>query len=288
MSVDEVLPRVEVPPVLEAMVRDGIYRIAALEKYPALVHGISTRTAPDGSDWNLSTKRGTPQHPPSVETALANRRKLATLLGIPPHRMVACQQVHGVEVALVDHDDGGRGIDPSLGPIQGADALVTATPGLYLFALSADCPPVFFYDPVRKAIGLAHSGWKGSVGRIAANVVEAMVDNFGSYPPDLVVAIGPGIGPCCYAIGQNVVDAVREAFPLHASRLLEERHGSAHFNLRETIRQTLLEVGVRPEYISVDEVCTADNLHTFYSHRGEKGQCGLFGAVFGIDPAGQG
>jgi len=288
MTVEDAGPRSESISVLDAPVREGIYRIGVLEKYPRLLHGISTRIAPDGADWNLSSKRGTPQHPPSVETALANRRKLATLLGISPYQVVGCQQVHGVEVALVGAEDGGRGLNPDLTPIQGADALVTATPGLYLMALSADCPPVFFYDPVRQAVGLAHSGWKGTVGRIAANVVEAMVDNFSTRPSDLIVAIGPGIGPCCYSVGPNVIEAVHDAFPYRASQLLEERDGLTFFNLRETIHHTLLEAGVRQDAIFVDEVCTADNLHAFYSHRGEKGQCGLFGAVLGMLPASRG
>ncbi len=214
--------------LLDLPVRDGLYRIAALERYPSLLHGISTRRSVDGADWNLSTKRGTPQDPPSIETAQANRRKFAAALSISPDSIVGCQQVHGTEVALVDWGDAGRAMPPSLPPIPGVDALITGTPGLYLMALSADCPPIFFYDPVRRAIGLAHSGWKGTVGRIAANVVEAMVDNFGSSPADLVVAIGPGIGPCCYSVGRNVIEAVREAFQLHDAEyppLLEERDG---------------------------------------------------------------
>ncbi|HKP51687.1 MAG TPA: peptidoglycan editing factor PgeF [Chloroflexia bacterium] len=271
--------------LLNLPVRDGLYHIAALERYPALLHGISTRRSPDGEDWNLSTKRGTPEYPPSVETAHANRRKFATALGISPGSIVGGQQVHGTEVALVGWGDAGRGMTPDLPSVQGVDALITGTPGLYLMALSADCPPIFFYDPVRRAIGLAHSGWKGTVGRVAANVVEAMVDNFGSSPADLVVAVGPGIGPCCYSVGSNVIEAIREAFPPQGATyppLLEERDGLTYFNLRETIRLALLEAGLRPENITVEEVCTADNLHTFYSHRGEEGRCGLFGAVLGM------
>lgn len=271
--------------LMELPVRDGLYRVAALERYPILLHGISTRRAPDRSDWNLSAKRGTPQDPPSVESALANRRKFAAWLGVSLDSIVGCQQVHGTEVALVEAEDAGRGMSAGSPAIQGADAMVTATPGLHLMALSADCPPVFFYDPVRRAIGLAHSGWKGTVGRIAANVVAAMVDSFGSSPSDIVAAVGPGIGPCCYSVGPNVIEAVRQAFPEQSTgyaSLLEERDSLTYFNLREAIRQALLDAGVRPDNITVEEVCTAHNLHTFYSHRGDAGQCGLFGAALGM------
>jgi len=279
-------------------IKESIYHVRVLEGYSNLLHGISTRNAPDGADWNLSARRGSPQHPPSAEMALANRRKLAETLGIPIGQMVGCQQVHSSEVAIVGYKDAGRGMHPERPSIQGVDALATATPGLYLMALSADCPSVFFYDPVRRAIGLAHSGWKGTVGRIAANVVEAMVDNFGCEPSDIVVAVGPGIGPCCYSVGSNVVEQVESSF-LHAwepmadglglgveelsnSPVLQERDGLTYFNLWEGIRRALLDAGISPQNLSIEAICTGHNLDLFYSHRMEQGECGLFGAVLGL------
>src|SRR5688500_1299498 len=117
-------------------VQNSIYRLPSLEQYPHLVHGISTRTAPDGHDWNLSARRGTPQHPPDPAVALANRLKLAEALGIKLDMMVGCQQVHGAEVAVVGRADAGRGLRPGTPSIQGADAMVTATPGLFLMVLA--------------------------------------------------------------------------------------------------------------------------------------------------------
>ena len=263
----------------------GIYRIAALERYPELLHGISTRLSPTGDDWNLSAKRGTPGHPPTWEGAIANRGTLARRLGTSLDHMVGCQQVHGSTVAVVGYEDAGRGMHPDTPSLQGADAMVTNCPGLYLLALSADCPPVFLYDPVRRAVGVVHSGWKGTVARIAANAVEALVDNFGSEPADIVAAIGPGIGPCCYDVGPNVVEAAVGAFmrPWDAPNpVLETRDGAIYFNLWEGARRALLHAGLLPQNVTVESVCTADNLGVFYSHRAERGQCGLFGAVIGI------
>ena len=269
-------------------VEAGIYTIAALGRYPEVLHGISTRRSPDGEDWNLSSRRGSPHHPPDQSVALANREKLARLLGIPLARMVGCQQVHGSEVALVGAEDAGRGMYPDRSSMQGADGMVTNVPGIYLMALSADCPPVFLYDPVRKASGLAHSGWKGTAARIAPNAVGEMSRQFGSEPEDIIAAVGPGIGPCCYSVGPNVIEAVERAFP-HPwdapTPLLETRGSLTYFNLREAIRRALLDSGVRPGNVTVEEVCTAHNLDTFYSHRGEAGQCGLFGAVLGLRDA---
>ena len=273
----------------------GVLRVGALGRYPKLLHAISTRTAPDGGDWNLTAKRGSLQHPPSPEVALANREKLVRLLGIPLDRVVGCRQMHGTQVARVYERDSGKGMTPENPSVEDTDAMVTDVPGLYLMALSADCPPVFFYDPTRRVVGLAHSGWKGTVGRIAGNVVEAMVDDFGSDARDIVAVVGPGIGPCCYSVGENVIKAVESGFmnawgsgpQAQGTRqdmepLLEKRDGLVYFNLRETIRRALLEAGVAPGNITVEEVCTADNLDLLYSHRAEKGQCGLFGAVLGI------
>lgn len=284
------------PTATSLPVDNGIYSMAALTSYPELLHGISTRVSPDGDDWNLSARRGTPQHPPGWDRALANRETLANRLGIRLDKMVGCQQVHDSEVAVVGLGDAGRGMHPDIPAVQGADAMITDTPGLYLLALSADCPPVFFYDPTRRVIGLAHSGWKGTVARIGANVVQAMAANFGCDPSDIVAAIGPGIGPCCYAVGPNVIEAVGSAFPDVAGAgaqwseaksrapLLDIRDGITYFDLWEAIRRALLDGGLSPGNITVANVCTADHLDHFYSHRAEAGQCGLFGGVFGLRP----
>ncbi len=269
-------------------INNSIYRVAAFDDHPGLVHGISTRLSPSREDWNLSAKRGTPQHPPGWERAIANRGILAERLGIKPTCMVGCQQVHGAEVAVVGRADAGRGMHPDTPAVAGADALVTSTAGLYLLALAADCPPIFFYDPVRRIVALAHSGWKGTAARIAANVVEAMVDNFGSDPADIVAAVGPGIGPCCYAVGQNVIEAVESSFMGAWSQqeaLLEARDGQTYFNLRSAIKRTLIEAGLGQQNVSVEDICTAHHLEAFYSHRAETGQCGLFGAVLGLREA---
>lgn len=265
--------------------RNGVLAVGALDRFPGLVHGVTTRSAPSGGDWNMSVVRGTTQHPASAEVARAHREELAAALGISLDRMVGIRQMHTSLVALVGEKDAGRGMLHGLPIIEGADAMVTATPDLYLLALSADCPPVFFHDPVREVVGLAHSGWKGSVGRIAGNVVEVMVDDFGSDPRHIMCVVGPGIGPCCYNVGQNLITEVEAEF-MHpwdgAQPLLAQRDNLIYFNLRECIRRAIIEAGVPAENVTVEEVCTSHNLDLFYSHRAEKGQCGLFGAVLGI------
>jgi YfiH family protein len=265
--------------------KDGLVRVEALSSYPELLHGITTRHSPDGDDWNLSARRGTPDHPPSPEMALRNRAKLASLLDTSLDRMVGCRQVHGTLVVPVTAQDAGRGMLPELPSIDDADGMVTNTPGLSLMVLSADCPPVFLYDPAQRAIGLVHSGWKGTVGRIAQYAVHAMQRNYGSNPSDIIAVVGPGIGPCCYNVGDNVIQAAQDAFPAAwrgGIPILEQRDGQTYFNIPETIRRTLLDAGLLPANISIEQACTSHNRDLFYSHRGDKGQCGLFGAVLGL------
>lgn len=275
-------------PGTDLYIEDGLLRVGALARYPELLHGVSMRRAPDGDDWNLSARRGSPEYPPDPAVALRNREKLASLLGISLDNMVGCRQVHGTLVAVVTQAEAGMGMWPDTPSIEGADAMVTDTPGLILMVLSADCPPVFFYDPIKRAIGLAHSGWKGTVSSIAGSVVAAMTSNYGSNPRDIVAVVGPGIGPCCYNVGDNVIEAAQDAFAdawQGDVPLLERRDGETYFNIRESIRRTLLNAGLSPDNITVEEVCTSHNRNLFYSHRGDKGQCGLFGAVLGLRSA---
>ncbi len=263
----------------------GLLRVRVLDRFPELLHGITTRRSPDGADWNLSARRGTPEHPADPAVALANREKLAALLGVPLDRMVGVRQVHRITVVPVSHEHAGAGMRPENPPIEGADGMVTATPGLYMLALSADCPPVFLYDSALRVAALVHSGWKGTAGRIAGHAVERMRSEFGSDPAQIVAAIGPGIGPCCYAVGEDVIHAAESSFPGAwdgPEPLLERRDGQAYFNLRVGVRRALLDAGLRPENVAAEDVCTSHYRDLFYSHRGEAGRCGLFGAVFGL------
>jgi YfiH family protein len=272
-------------PGTDLYIEEGLLHVGVLARYPELLHGISIRRAPDGDDWNLSARRGSPQFPPDAAIALRNREKLASLLGVSLDKMVGCRQVHSALVATVTMAEAGLGMRPDTPSIEDTDGMVTDTPGLALMVLSADCPPVFFYDPARRAIGLAHSGWKGTVGCIAGNVVAAMTRNYGTDPRDLMAVVGPGIGPCCYNVGENVINAAQDAFPgawEGDTPVLEQRGEEIYFNLRESVRRTLLDAGLSPGNITVEEACTSHNRSLFYSHRGDRGQCGLFGAVLGL------
>ncbi len=220
-----------------------------------------------------------------------NRARAASLVGSTADRLTFGRQVHSANVAVVSAADAGRAFDDT-------DALVTRTPGVPLVVLTADCTAVFLFDPVRGAAGIAHAGWRGAVARIAARTVEVMHDAFGSVPADLVAAVGPSIGPCCYEVGTDVIDAVQDALPGHAGEVLVEpdmasagsfrgtvNEDRRHFDLWRANELVLIDAGVREERIEVAAMCTSCRTDLFYSHRAEKGTTGRFGGLVMLDPA---
>ena len=283
-----------------------IYLLAGFAAAPDLVQGCTTRARPVGpwgppADWTLK-RRGT-----DPVVAEANWQAFLATLGIPPGRMVAPQQVHGARVAVVTAADAGRGAAPGLASIPDSDALVTREPGLLLITGCADCVPVFVYDPRTPAIGLAHAGWRGTAARIAEGTVRAMVEAFGTDPADCCAVIGPSIGPCCYDVGGDVVEAIRDAYPQADEewrgepplivwsrrraawkdvqglpRSEPESDEKPFLDLWEANRRALLLAGLRPERIVVDGICTAETTELFYSHRAEHGRAGRFFGFLGL------
>jgi len=235
-------------------------RFQVLAPFPELVHGISDRTF--GS-----------VHPPED----GGRRRLAEALGISPEALVPTRQVHRDEVVVVP--------GPAYGCWRGghgADGLVTATPGLYLLGYFADCVPILAYDPVHRAVGLAHAGWRGTLLGIAGRLVEAMERNFGTSAADLRVGLGPSIGPCCYEVGEEVIAGVRSRLPEPEALLRPGRPGHAYFDLWEANRQALRRAGVPEGQIELAALCTSCHVERFFSYRREGGLRGLFGAVIGL------
>jgi YfiH family protein len=156
-------------------------------------------------------------------------------------------------------------------------------------ALFADCVPLYFYDPVHNAAGLSHAGWKGSVKQIAQATVTKMKDLFGSKPKEMLAAIGPSIGVCCFEVDELVMDKVWELFgsanechdgeiPLYFGKT----NGKFMLNLQEMNRQIMIKAGILPTNIEVSKLCTSCRSDLFYSHRKEKGETGRMVAWIGL------
>ncbi|WP_094602681.1 Polyphenol oxidase [Sporomusa silvacetica DSM 10669] len=243
-------------------------------------HGISTRlgghsTAPFHS-LNLGLHTGD-----DAEAVWNNRQLFCQAVGLAPDKVVTAEQIHGVVVEQVTVADAGRGAKHYHEAIKGTDALITNVPGLPLMLFFADCVPVLIVDPVAKAVGISHAGWKGTVGKIAQKTVLAMQQQFNTNPADCLVGIGPSIGPCCYEVDEVVINKLKVNFD-NWEELVEPHSNHWRLNLWEANRHQLREIGVPDNTITVCDVCTACNTEIFFSHRAEAGRTGRIGAIIAL------
>ncbi len=210
------------------------------------------------------------------EIVLKNRKIIADQIGFSNDSYVFASQVHGNRVAVIGDKDRGRGAFERSSYLPDVDAMITNTPEICLISQAADCVPIIFFDPVKLAVGVAHAGWKGTVLKIAAETVAALCKEFNSNPSDLIVGIGPSIGPCCYEVGNEVIDQVHKSFKNTEGLIMENKKFSKLvFNLWEANKRTLIDSGIRSENIEIAELCTKCNNSIFFSARaGDKGRFG--------------
>jgi purine-nucleoside/S-methyl-5'-thioadenosine phosphorylase / adenosine deaminase len=202
-----------------------------------------------------------------------NLTRLHRAINLESTATVDARQAQGGQVALVSEAQRGT-------RIVDVDALITNVPGVPLMLRFADCVPILFYDPMHRAIGIAHAGWRGTLAKVVANTVRAMIEAFGSEPRELYACVGPSIGPCCYEIGADVSSRVEQSFP-EAGEVLIPRNGSLFFDLWGANARLLRELGVGE--IEVAGICTADHTEDFYSWRREHARTGRFAAVTALD-----
>jgi YfiH family protein len=284
---------------------NGVEWVSApgLKRIPWLWHGFSTRRGgvsrayagpEDRGELNLGfTADDTREH------VLRNRALLAeAVTGSAETPILTIRQIHSNVVAVADLAQIGK-------PCEG-DGLITAEPGLLIGVLTADCTPVLVADRKKKVVAAFHAGWRGTVKRIVEGGIGRMRREFGSQPEDLVAAIGPGIGPCCYAVGEEVLaeftaqfayapelfhevcdsDPVKRKYPMLflAQRAPDQsRMGpSLHLDVAQANRRQLLDAGVKLRNISMAGGCTHCQPELYFSHRGSQGRAGRMLNVIGI------
>jgi YfiH family protein len=179
----------------------------------------------------------------------------------------AGKQVHGANVCRVTEAERGRGALTHKDAIPCTDALVTNMPGVPIGIFTADCVPVFFYDPKRMVVGLAHAGWRGTIQSIARKTVEKMHGEFGSNPADMWAAIGPSIGQCCYEVGPDVFDGFTESFGYAESLFQKTSEQKWHLDLWLANRRQLEDCGISQTRIIESRICSACNSDEFFSAR---------------------
>lgn len=255
----------------------------AFEKFPEFYHGFSTRLGGVSkgiySSMNLSFTRGDEE-----EAVLENYRRIADAIGFSMEGIVCSDQTHTVHIRQVTEADKGKGVLQKK-DYADIDGLLTNVPGITLTTFYADCVPLFFLDPVNKAAGLAHSGWRGTVGRMGEKMVRAMKDAFGSEPENLYAGIGPSICQDCYEVSADVADRFREEFQGYeedAGLLYKTKPGKYQLNLWKANEIVLTEAGILREHISFPGICTCCNPEFLFSHRASQGKRGNLCAFLGV------
>ena len=215
------------------------------------------------SSLNLSFDRG--DDPARV---LENFKRIGASMGVNVEDMVLSKQTHTTNVRVVTAEDKGKGIMQERNYTD-VDGMITNVPGICLVTSYADCVPLYFVDPVKKAIGLSHSGWRGTVGKIGKNTVQLMQENFGSKPEDLLAAVGPSVCMDCYEVSEDVIEQFKEAFEKKCWEDLfyKKENGKYQLNLWKANELIFLESGILPEHMAITNVCTHCNSKILYSHR---------------------
>ncbi|WP_367271582.1 peptidoglycan editing factor PgeF [uncultured Eubacterium sp.] len=225
------------------------------------------------SSLNLSFNRGDVK-----EDVEENYRRVAEILGTDCAHLVCSDQTHTTNVRLVTKADAGKGVI-SPRDYTDVDGLITDIPGLTLVTFYADCVPLYFVDPVHHAIGLSHSGWRGTVARMGKCTLEAMHEAFGTEASDVYCAIGPSICQDCYEVSEDVAEQFMQVFPGHESELLIDKgNGKYQLDLWKANEIVLLDAGVQKAHLEVTDVCTCCNPELLFSHRASHGKRGNLGA----------
>lgn len=240
---------------------------------PFVRHAFSTRlggvSRDEFSSMDLAFGRGD-----SDAHVQENYRRFCRAAGFEAESLVLAAQDHHTAIRRVGREQCGVGIwKPQ--DRQSVDGMITNEPGVTLVIRTADCVPLFLLDPEKRAIGLVHAGWRGTVGEIGAKAVAAMEREFGSRPSALLAGVGPSIGPCCFEVDRPVRDAFAALTELGPETLIrDDGNGKYHVDLWETNRRVLESAGVLPEHISVGGVCTKCSADWLFSHRATGGKRG--------------
>ncbi|QOS99547.1 peptidoglycan editing factor PgeF [Brevibacterium sp. JNUCC-42] len=249
--------------------------------YPGLTAGFTTRWGKESTASSQTCNLGlhvgdNPNH------VINNRQGLADQQGFLFETWTCADQIHGNKVTKITAGQIGAGRDSLESVVADTDGLYTTERGVFLTSFYADCVPLFFLDPISKAIGLAHAGWKGTVSLIAREMVEAFSREYQSNPEDIYVAIGPSIGSCCYEVDERVMQQVRMATSKW-EQAVQTSSTSGHFmlDLRHLNQLIVEEAGVLASHISTTHYCTSCRNDLFFSHRKDQGKTGRMASFIG-------
>lgn len=261
-----------------------VCKSAKFAEYPELVQACSTRLGGVSTGIHKSMNLGflNGDDPDNVHE---NFRIICNELKINPRSLVFAAQTHTNNVRVTGLSDHGKWIFRER-DYDNIDALVTNNPGTTLIILTADCVPVSIYDPVNKAIGLAHSGWRGTASEIVCETIKTMQAEYGSNPENLIISTGPSICKKCYEVSLDVVNEFKKTYNEDEMKQITEQVSEEHFllDLNEAIRISALRMGVKPENFEITGLCTNCNPDLLFSHRASCGKRGTLASFLSIRP----
>ncbi|MCA0987993.1 peptidoglycan editing factor PgeF [Guptibacillus algicola] len=212
---------------------------------------------------------------------LTNRKILSNKLDTPLEHWVVAEQIHGNEIAHIRSADKGRGATEHDSAIPSKDGLYTDEKGIMLGALYADCVPLFFYSPSAERVGIAHAGWKGTTKDIAGEMIQRWQED-GIDPKDILTAIGPSIGSCCYEVDDRVIESVIQVAFDSEQFFTRNENDTYQLDLKAVNKHLFLKAGVPENNIFVSDYCTSCS-NLFFSHRSENGKTGRMMGYIGLE-----
>ena len=253
-----------------------LYSFHVFSTIPGLKHFVSTRhngiSEKNFSSLNLGFHVGD-----NNLNVLRNRKLLSVATGIDIYRFTCANQCHSGNVVLVDDASRGKGSVDKENAIPNADGMITNVEKICLGVQVADCVPILLYDPVERVIAALHSGWKGALKKIAPQAVEKMIQHYGCKTGNILAALGPSNGPCCYEVGPDVVHEAELALGNTAGIVKPSpKAGKYIFDQWQANKRQLLEMGLKESNIETAEICTQCHSDTFFSSRADAGVTGRF------------
>ncbi len=255
-----------------------VLKFPLLENLPDVEHLFTTKeggvSKGDFATMNVSFTRGDDK-----EAVLENYRRIAGVFEVGLSDIVVSHQTHTTNIKRVTKADGGKGVVYER-DYEDVDGLITNEKNLVLCTMYADCVPLYFVDVKNKAIGLSHSGWKGTAGRMGKRTLERMAEEFGTCPEDVYAAIGPSICMDCYEVSSDVIEAFFRIFTEQEMSQIcyRKENGKYQLDLWKANEIILLNAGVLKEHIEVTRLCTHCNSDRMFSHRKTGDKRGNLGA----------
>lgn len=259
----------------------GYFTFPVLENYRFVKHMFSSRLGgvSEGiySSLNLGFKRGD-----NVENVYQNYKIVCSNIGINQDDLVFGQLTHNDNIRFVTSIDKGKGITKEL-DYTDIDGLITHEVNVPLVMTFADCVPIYFLDPVNKVVAIAHSGWRGTVKKIGEKVISDMIMRYNSNIDNIIIAIGPSIGGCCFEVGKEVYDEFCSMDCLPLDNWVSKTKTDKYFiDMWKVIENMFLKIGVKPQNITIADICTKCNSDIFFSHRATNGKRGSMAGIISL------